>query len=54
MDKYPNDLEGIIGLYAIILPFIIRTLSFYSTLAEFGLIFLIGIEGIDRYRISTG
>ena len=38
--------EGIIGLYAIILPFIIRTLSFYSTLAEFGLIFLIGVGGV--------
>lgn len=38
--------EGIIGLFAIILPFIIRALSFYSTLAEIGLICLIGIGGI--------
>ena len=38
--------EGIIGLYAIILPFIIKALSFYSILAEVGLVCLIGVGGI--------
>ncbi|MFO0795056.1 MAG: hypothetical protein U0586_13480 [Candidatus Brocadiaceae bacterium] len=39
-------LQGAIGVYAFILPFIISILYFYSTIAEIGLILLIGIAGI--------
>ena len=39
-------LQGVIGVYALILPFIISILYFYSTIAEIGLIFFIGIAGI--------
>ncbi|MCF6156816.1 MAG: hypothetical protein E3K36_16610 [Candidatus Brocadia sp.] len=38
--------EGVIGFYALILPFLIHALSFYSTAAEVGLVCLIGIAGI--------
>ncbi|MDO8141847.1 MAG: hypothetical protein Q6358_10150 [Candidatus Brocadiales bacterium] len=38
--------EGIIGCYAIILPFIIQGLSSYSIGAEIGLTFFIGIAGV--------
>lgn len=38
--------EGVIGFYALILPFLIHALSFYSTTAEVGLVCLIGIAGI--------
>ncbi len=39
-------MQGIIGFYALLLPFLIHALSFYSTVAEVGLISLIGIAGI--------
>lgn len=39
-------IQGIIGCYALILPFFIHKLSFYSAVAEVGLISLIGIAGI--------
>jgi len=39
-------MQGIIGFYAIILPFIIYVLSFYSIAAEIGLTFFIGIAGV--------
>ncbi|KAA0244219.1 MAG: hypothetical protein DYG83_08120 [Candidatus Brocadia sp. AMX2] len=38
--------EGVIGFYALLLPFLIHALSFYSAAAEVGLIFFIGIAGI--------
>ena len=38
--------EGVIGLFALILPFIIYVLSFYSIAAEVGLTCFIGIAGI--------
>ncbi|MDE1889463.1 MAG: hypothetical protein KGI30_04315 [Planctomycetota bacterium] len=38
--------EGIIGLYAFILPFIIHTISVYSMAAEVGLVCLVGITGL--------
>ena len=38
--------EGVIGFYAIILPFIIHSLSSYSIAAEVGLTFFIGIAGV--------
>jgi spermidine synthase len=39
-------IEGIIILYVLIIPFIVHVLSFYSVMAEVGLIILIGIAGI--------
>ncbi|MCC7210624.1 MAG: hypothetical protein IT451_02120, partial [Candidatus Brocadia sp.] len=39
-------IQGIVGCYALILPFFIHKLSFYSAVAEVGLISLIGIAGI--------
>jgi len=38
--------EGVVGLFALILPFIIYVLSFYSIAAELGLTFFIGISGV--------
>ena len=38
--------EGVVGLFALILPFIIYVLSFYSIAAEVGLTCFIGIAGI--------
>jgi len=38
--------EGVIGLYAFILPFIIHTISVYSMAAEVGLVCLVGITGL--------
>ena len=38
--------EGVIGFYAIILPFIIHALSSYSIAAEIGLTCFIGFAGI--------
>ena len=37
--------EGVIGFYAIILPFIIHSLSSYSIAAEVGLTFLLALQG---------
>ena len=39
-------MQGIIGFYALVLPFIIYVLSFYSIAAELGLTFFIGIAGV--------
>lgn len=39
-------IQGIIGFYSLALPFFIYRLSFYSTVAEVGLIFFIGITGV--------
>ncbi len=39
-------MQGIIGFYAIILPFVIHALSFYSIAAEVGLTCFIGIAGV--------
>ena len=38
--------EGVIGFYALVLPFIIYVLSFYSIAAEVGLTCFIGIAGV--------
>lgn len=38
--------EGIVAFYALILPFLIHIVSYYSAAAEVGLIFFIGIAGI--------
>lgn len=38
--------EGVIGCYALVLPFLIHILSSYSFAAETGLTCLIGIAGI--------
>ncbi len=38
--------EGVVGLFALILPFIIYVLSFYSIAAEVGLTLFIGIAGV--------
>ncbi|MFN3533662.1 MAG: hypothetical protein ACK41Q_14355, partial [Candidatus Brocadia sp.] len=38
--------EGIIAFYALILPFLVHELSYYSAAVEVGLIFFIGIAGI--------
>ena len=37
--------EGVIGFYALILPFIIHSLSSYSIAAEVGLTFLLVLQG---------
>ncbi len=39
-------MQGIIGFFAFMVPLMVRTLSFYSVLAEVGLIILIGISGV--------
>ncbi|MEP9412199.1 MAG: hypothetical protein HRF42_12535 [Candidatus Brocadia sp.] len=39
-------MQGIIGFYALILPFLIQVLSYYSDAAGVGLTFFIGIAGI--------
>ncbi len=38
--------EGTIGLYALIVPFLIHAVSFYSVAAEVGLTCFIGIAGV--------
>jgi predicted membrane-bound spermidine synthase len=39
-------MQGIIACYTLVLPFLIHRLSFYSAVAEIGLVCLIGIAGI--------